>query len=304
MALPTYTLRPRTNRTRPVEIIDPTKPFLDRNPVLLDRIAFYCVKELHRQIPADMAIMGGKAFDYYMNRIESKDTDLEVCRREGSHEDLVRSILHVLMYLCKSIGPLCTANELSLPLYFPIDPGQSLPASLQIAEGPPALADFLATHGLGNGTRLNVEPNFPFCIFILPEARRGTHTLLQLRSRVQEGITGAYPRYPGFLDIVVKREGTCYARDPALVPYIDGRLPYINVLLLLLSQLELIGNLPEGDTKAAKIARLQAFWRIAGPRMESLGYSKEQHDALLVSGHGILTRTRRARKTRRQNPHR
>jgi len=145
----------------------------------------------------------------------------------------------------------------------------------------------LRTAHLGDGTPLQVTPTFPFCIFVLFGAGRGTHTLIQLRSRVQEDVIGQYPRYPGFLDIAVKLREPYFAHNPYLVKYLDATLPYINPLSLVQSQLLLIQNLPEGDNKAEKTRRLQAVWPILRGILTTTELTVER-DALVRESGGIL----------------
>lgn len=266
------------------------KPFLDRNPVLLNRIALFCVKELykHKLRSTDMAIMGGKAIDYYRGTGKSKDTDVEVYPTNDSvlHEDIVVYIVRILYGLCSTVEWFCHENKLALPFEFPINPEDStlLPAAIKLSEPDSRLAAGLRTADLGDGTLLQVTPTFPFCIFVLFGAGLGTHTLIQLRSRVQEGVIGRYPRYPGFLDIAVKLREPYFAHNPYIVPYLDATLPYINPLSLVQSQLLLIRNLPEGDTKAEKTRRLQAVW----PILRGILTATER-DALVHESGGILT---------------
>jgi hypothetical protein len=266
------------------------KPFLDRNPVLLNRIALFCVKELykHKLRSTDMAIMGGKAIDHYRGTDESKDTDVEVYPTNDSvlHEDIVVHIVIILYELCSAVEWFCHEKKLALPFEFPINPEDStlLPAAIKLSDPDSHLAARLRT---ADGTLLRVTPTFPFCIFVLFGAGLGTHTLIQLRSRVQEGVIGRYPRYPGFLEIAVKQREPYFAHNPYIVPYLDATLPYINPLSLVRSQLLLIRNLPEGDNKAEKTRRLQAVWPILRGILTATELTDER-DALVRESGGIL----------------
>lgn len=253
----------------------------------LKQISLWCASEMHRTLGVfPMAVVGGRAVDYYLGTDNAADTDVAVCvpTPEGyvaDPRDFIYAsplqnnaaflILRNLLMLFTHIDRMWSAYLRTL---FPIVEGSVLPATVVMGAGHRLSMD-LERMSLGNGTPLPVSQDFPFCVLVIPDSERRDHVLITVRMRTQKGtITHdgrTFPNYPGILDFAIKRPALfCNVQYvehyPILfqippLPYVySSNVPYITVISLVESQIILVNNIAEGERKISKTARLRALW--------------------------------------------
>ena len=241
-----------------------------RAKVVDETIVTPFLRELHKYIsdtklPISMAIIGGRAADYYLGTKTSIDTDVKVCVKSIKRSNVVARIAVLLFEFLGNIKP-STRDEL-IAQYDPIDKsGATLPPHIEIGGGGYSdIERVLRTELKAPGDIvLPVHPNFPLCVLVLPYPGDQSYSLVQIRQRYQEGFVGPHPKYPNILDIVVKeKEEPCNMLDT-----IESEgLPYIDLLSLIRSQQVLLSS---------------SAFQLGGLRYAELDTKRDRLDSLMA----------------------
>jgi len=215
------------------------------------------------KLPISMAIIGGRAADYYLGTKTSIDTDVKVCVKDIKRNNVVAGIAFLLFNFLGKITH-STCDEL-IAQYDPIDKnGATLPPHIEIGGGGYSdIGRVLRTELEAPGDIvLPVHRDFPLCVLVLPYPGDQSYSLVQIRQRYQEGFVGTHPKYPNILDIVVKEE-PCNMLDT-----IESEgLPYIDLLSLIHSQQVLLSS---------------SAFQLGGLRYAELDTKRDRLDSLMA----------------------